>query len=366
MKLEGTKLLKSSSNTYTVAILVCALIFPNLRGFCAMKLPTNVTVPGIFVFGDSIVDSGNNNYISTLCKSNFPPYGRDFPGGQATGRFSDGIVPSDIVAQAFGDKKFVPAYLDASLSINDMLTGVNFASACSGYLPLTATYKYFSLSLENQLDLFKQYVVKVKAAVGEERTTRIISQSIFIICTGSNDFLYYYETQKSGNMSAYTDSVVNYASGFLKRLYDIGARRIVLGGAPPQGCLPAARTNYGGLLRFIVESFNQDTLNFNLKLQTMLKSLQNTLQGSRFIYFDFYYTVLDLVQKPHDYGFEVVDKGCCGTGLFEEGPLCNIVSTLISCPNASKYVFWDASHPTQAAYNIIVARNINQTMSQFF
>ncbi|GAB2260096.1 hypothetical protein Droror1_Dr00010951 [Drosera rotundifolia] len=366
MMLEGTKLIKSLSNTYTVAILVCAHIFPNLRGSCALKLPNNATVPGIFVFGDSVMDTGNNNYILTPCKSNFPPYGRDFPGGEATGRFSDGIVPSDIIAQAFGVKKFVPAYLDPSLSINEMLTGVNFASSCSGYLPLTATYKYFSLSLENQLDLFKQYIVKVKAAVGEERALEIVSQSIYVICTGSNDFLYYYETQKSGNMSAYTDSVVNYASGFLKRLYDIGARRIALGGAPPQGCLPAARTNYGGQLRFIVERFNQDTLNFNLKLQTMLKSLQNTLQGSRFVYFDFYYTVLDLVQKPHDYGFEVVDKGCCGTGLFEEGPLCNIFSTLISCPNASKYVFWDASHPTQAAYNIILARNINQTMSQFF
>ncbi|KAL9258276.1 GDSL esterase/lipase-like protein [Drosera capensis] len=310
MMLEGTKLIKSLSNTYTVAILVCAHIFPNLRGSCALKLPNNATVPGIFVFGDSVVDTGNNNYNSTLCKSNFPPYGRDFPGGQATGRFSDGIVPSDIVAQAFGVKKFVPAYLDPSLSTDEMLTGVNFASACSGYLPLTATYKCISLSLENQLDLFKQYIVK--------------------------------------------------------RLYDTGARRVVLGDSAPQGCVPAARTNYGGLLRFIVESFNQDSLDFNLKLQAMLKSLKNTLQGSRFAYFDLYYTVLDLIQKPHEYGFEVVGKGCCGTGFFEEGPLCNIFSSLISCPNASKYVFWDASHPTQAAYNIVLAKNFNQTMSKFF
>ncbi|KAL9258285.1 GDSL esterase/lipase-like protein [Drosera capensis] len=42
------------------------------------KLPEGVTVPTKFVFGDSIVDSGNNNYIITACRSNFVSYGRDF------------------------------------------------------------------------------------------------------------------------------------------------------------------------------------------------------------------------------------------------------------------------------------------------
>ncbi|KAJ0054675.1 hypothetical protein Pint_01929 [Pistacia integerrima] len=34
-------------------------------------------VPAIIVFGEYIVDTGNNNGISTVIKSNFPPYGRD-------------------------------------------------------------------------------------------------------------------------------------------------------------------------------------------------------------------------------------------------------------------------------------------------
>lgn len=43
------------------------------------------------------MDTGNNNDIPTLLKCNFPPYGRDFPDGVPTGRFSDGKVPSDII-----------------------------------------------------------------------------------------------------------------------------------------------------------------------------------------------------------------------------------------------------------------------------
>lgn len=62
-----------------------------------IKLPPNVTVSGVITFGDSIVDTGNNNNLRTLVKSNFPPYGQDFAGKIATGRFTDGRVPSDLV-----------------------------------------------------------------------------------------------------------------------------------------------------------------------------------------------------------------------------------------------------------------------------
>ena len=67
-------------------------------------LPSSETVPAVFVFGDSIVDPGNNNYVKTIIKCDFPPYGRDFVGGRPTGRFSNGRVPSDIIG-SFSTKK---------------------------------------------------------------------------------------------------------------------------------------------------------------------------------------------------------------------------------------------------------------------
>lgn len=54
-------------------------------------------VPALLVFGDSIVDTGNNNAVLTLTKSNFRPYGKDLNGGVPTGRFSNGRVPTDFV-----------------------------------------------------------------------------------------------------------------------------------------------------------------------------------------------------------------------------------------------------------------------------
>jgi hypothetical protein len=54
-------------------------------------------VPAVMVFGDSLVDIGNNNYIPTIFKADFPPYGRDFKDHVATGRFSNGKLLSDII-----------------------------------------------------------------------------------------------------------------------------------------------------------------------------------------------------------------------------------------------------------------------------
>ncbi len=78
--------------------------------FCTIsakvKLPENKTIPALFSFGDSILDTGNNNNLNTVTKCNFLPYGRDFVGGRPTGRFCNGKVPSDLIRNNV-DKKFM-------------------------------------------------------------------------------------------------------------------------------------------------------------------------------------------------------------------------------------------------------------------
>jgi hypothetical protein len=53
-------------------------------------------VPAIITFGDSAVDVGNNDYLYTLFKANYPPYGRDFVNHRPTGRFCNGKLATDI------------------------------------------------------------------------------------------------------------------------------------------------------------------------------------------------------------------------------------------------------------------------------
>lgn len=53
--------------------------------------------PAILAFGDSVADTGNNNHLRTFIRSNFPPYGKDFPGHKHTGRFSNGKISVDLL-----------------------------------------------------------------------------------------------------------------------------------------------------------------------------------------------------------------------------------------------------------------------------
>ena len=52
-----------------------------------------------FVFGDSLVDSGNNNYLATTARADYPPNGIDYPTHRPTGRFSNGFNLPDIISE---------------------------------------------------------------------------------------------------------------------------------------------------------------------------------------------------------------------------------------------------------------------------
>lgn len=56
-------------------------------------------VPALCIFGDSVVDAGNNNNLATLVKANFPPYGRDFLTHRPTGRFCNGKLATDFTGK---------------------------------------------------------------------------------------------------------------------------------------------------------------------------------------------------------------------------------------------------------------------------
>ena len=63
-------------------------------------------------------------------------------------------------------------------------------------------------------------------------------------------------------------------------------------------------------------------------------------------------------------GYEDVEHGCCATGLFELGYLCDQWNPF-TCIDADKFVFWDAVHPTEKTSRIVANYLVNTTLSQF-
>ncbi|KAL5780734.1 hypothetical protein ACOSQ2_011471 [Xanthoceras sorbifolium] len=365
-----SKLSSSSSSSSASILLISVCVFAFFYGDAKalVKLPPNETVPAVIVFGDSIVDTGNNNHLRTLVKCNFPPYGKDFRGGIPTGRFCNGKVPSDLLAEELGIKEVVQAYLDPTLSPGDLLTGVSFASGGTGYDPLTP--KLVSvISLSDQLKYFKEYKAKLKTLVGEERVNFILAKSLFLVVAGSDDIANTYfdlrARESQYDIPAYTDLMANSASDFLKELYGLGARRIAVFSAPPIGCVPSQRTLAGGIERGCADNYNQAARLFNTKLSTKLDSLKTSLSNSKIVYVDIYTPFLDLIKNPRKYGFEVANRGCCGTGNIEVAVLCNPLSSK-TCSDDSSYVFWDSYHPTENAYKALVSSILSKYVNKFF
>ncbi|KAJ0817945.1 putative triacylglycerol lipase [Helianthus annuus] len=60
------------------------------------------TLGASYIFGDSLVDAGNNNFLPTLSKANIKPNGIDFKpsGGNPTGRYTNGRTIGDIIGMS--------------------------------------------------------------------------------------------------------------------------------------------------------------------------------------------------------------------------------------------------------------------------
>ncbi|CAN6582458.1 unnamed protein product [Malus baccata var. baccata] len=349
---------------------VCVVVFGVFQYPTAteglVKLPPNQTVPAVIVFGDSIMDTGNNNDLESLVRCNFPPYGLDFQQHMPSGRFGNGKVPSDLIASELGIREYLPAYLDPNLRPQDLPTGVVFASGGTGFDPMTPQIASV-ISMDDQLKMFKEYIAKLKGVVGEERTEFILSKALVLVVSGSDDIANTYFgiriRQAQYSVPAYTDLMVNSASSFVKELYKLRVRRIGVFSAPPIGCVPSQRTLGGGILRGCAEEHNDAAKLFNIKLSSSLNSLSSALSGSKIVYVDVYNPLLDIILNPAKYGFKVVDQGCCGTGEIEVAVLCNKYDS--TCENRSDYVFWDSYHPTERTYNVLIPSVINKYINNF-
>ncbi|XP_040383553.1 GDSL esterase/lipase At2g04570-like isoform X2 [Oryza brachyantha] len=334
----------------------CCFLIQLLKAFLPCSAATAAgKAPAIIVFGDSTVDAGNNNDIPTVFKANFPPYGRDFDGGVATGRFSNGRLVTDFLSEALGLPSSVPAYLDSGYTTEELARacGVTFASAGTGLDDLTA---------QIALEYFKEYKEKLKVVHGEDVAKEIITEALYVFSIGTNDFIINYFAlplrPAAYSTSGYVAYLVGLAIVAVREAYELGARRVLFAGLTPLGCLPSART-----LNLLTpgrcnEENNHAALAFNAGLEEAMRKLNDELAGARVAYSDVYSVVCSILSNPSDYGFVNVAQGCCGTGLIESSVLCGL-NQLLTCQDDDEYAFFDSVHPSEKTYEIIANKIIN-------
>ncbi|KAL5778760.1 hypothetical protein ACOSQ2_009497 [Xanthoceras sorbifolium] len=309
-------------------------------------------VPAMFIFGDSLIDNGNNNNLPSLAKANYLPYGIDFNGGP-TGRFSNGLTMVDTIAQLLG-LPLIPAYSEASG--DQLLHGVNYASAAAGILDITGRNFVGRIPFAQQIKNFQNTLDQVTENLGADDVSKAIARCLFFVGMGSNDYLNNYlmpnyATRNQYNGQQFAQLLVQEYQQQLTSLYNLGARKFVLAGLGRMGCIPSilAQSAVGRCS----EEVNQLVMPFNANVKTMINNLNTNLPGARFIFIDIAHMFEDLLTNYRSYGFSVIDRGCCGIGRNRGQITCLPMQT--PCPNRDQYVFWDAFHPTEAV-NVMFAR----------
>nr|XP_043615319.1 GDSL esterase/lipase At5g18430-like [Erigeron canadensis] len=316
-----------------------------------------------FVFGDSLVDNGNNNFLMTTARADLPPYGIDYPTHRPSGRFCNGKNIPDLIAEEIGVEPLLP-YLDRQLDGKKLLNGANFASAGIGILNDTGFQFVNVIRMPYQLAFFEQYQKRVANLIGPEKTKKLVNEALVLITCGGNDFVNnYYLVRRSlrsfqYQLPDYVKLLVTEYEKILKRLYDLGARKVLVTATGPLGCAPSVMALRSQKGECAVELQEAASL-FNPQVVSMIGLLNKKLGSDVFISVEAHHLYHDFIKNPKAFGFEVGGKACCGQGLYNGLGLCTMLSNL--CPNRDNYVYWDGYHPTERANRLIVQEIFNGT-----
>ncbi|KAL8193987.1 hypothetical protein R6Q57_026229 [Mikania cordata] len=165
--------------------LILKVLMVAMAGTPATMAPSLVT----FIFGDSLTEVGNNNYLRfSLARSDFPFYGIDYTNRKPTGRFSNGRTISDIISEKLGVSS-PPPYLSLNHDDDVILKGVNYASGGAGILNDTGIYFIQRISMDDQLGYFENTTMAIKKKIGERPANSLLHEAIYFIAIGSNDYI---------------------------------------------------------------------------------------------------------------------------------------------------------------------------------
>ncbi|KAG2380077.1 GDSL esterase/lipase [Vigna angularis] len=311
----------------------------------------------MFIFGDSLYDSGNNNYIPTspIFQGNFPPYGETFF-NYPTGRLSDGRLITDFIADYAELSHISRLFLDPR-RLNSYTNGVNFASAGAGALP--ETNPGLVINLRTQGLYFTRVSKQLRQQFGEHKAKRLLSTAVYLFSIASNDYASPFIKNPMNVTLPYSpekfvDFVIGNITTVIKGIYNEGGRKFAFLNVAPLSCAPLLRTFVNGTTVEACLQAQPSALArlHNIVLSRSFQNLEKQLSGFKYSIFNFYDAILELVKYPSKYGFREGSVACCGGGPYRGDYSCGGkrgIEEFELCSDPGENVFFDSLHPSEKA-----------------
>ncbi|MCO5600764.1 hypothetical protein L7F22_054879 [Adiantum nelumboides] len=260
----------------------------------------------LFVFGDSLLDPGNDEKLITLARADRPPYGRDLIDHRPSGRFCNGLLSSDVLASLAG-LPYPPAYL---LDKENIIHGTSFASSGAGIMNLTGYQLLQRINFFQQVGFFSEVRKKLMDRVGGQKAEEIVSKAVFLVCLGNNDYLTNYfgnpwglsSEQRKLPPNEFRTLLISIYERNLLELYGLGARKFALVSLSVIGCIPLELLLSGRHNGSCNMAINQEVQRFNSDLLALALNLQAVHRNAVFTYVNSYDIVAKVIENPVEYG----------------------------------------------------------------
>ncbi|KAM0025798.1 putative triacylglycerol lipase [Helianthus debilis subsp. tardiflorus] len=190
----------------------------------------------------------------------------------------------------------------------------------------------------------------LSATIGSWQTQVLFAKSPFFIGVGNNDVHFFALFRAKLDPDQYIVSLLETYNATLQTLYNLGVRKFGIIGVPYIGCSPLMRvTILGGNCS---KTGNDLAQQLNSGIERLLWEMARRSKGMIYSFGNTYDILVDLYETPERFNITNVRDACCGLGRFNAMTNCHPLAVL--CRNRDEYLFWDVSHPSQYAVQVMV------------